>query len=320
MRILFIADPLDHFKIQKDSTFAMMEEAARRGHAIASADASSLALEGGRIMVDADGLTLTGAANPWYRRGDCYRQPLSGFNAVVMRKDPPFDLEYFYTTHLFTLAEQQGIKVFSSGQALRDFNEKLAILQFPELIAPTLVSSEIGRLHAFVNQHFDAILKPLDGMGGSGIFRVRPDDPNLNVILETITLNSSRTVMAQRYIPEIRNGDKRVLVIDGKPVDYCLARIPKAGETRGNLAAGGRGEVRELSARDREIAEIVGPELRRRGILLAGLDVIGDYLTEINVTSPTCMREIMNHTDLNVAALFIDALERAADPHAGATV
>jgi glutathione synthase len=317
MRILFIADPLDHFKIEKDSTFAMMEEASRRGHAIAAAEASSLAMEGGRIMVDADALTLTGESKPgaWYRLGDCYRQPLAGFNAVVMRKDPPFDLEYLYTTQLFTLAEQQGIKIFTSGQALRDFNEKLAILQFPEFIPPTLVSSNIGRLHAFVNQHFDAILKPLDGMGGSGIFRVRPDDPNLNVILESITLNGARTVMAQRFVPEIRNGDKRVLVIDGKPVDYCLARIPKAGETRGNLAAGGRGEVRELTARDREIAEAVGPELRRRGILLAGLDVIGDYLTEVNVTSPTCMREIMNHSELNVASLYIDALERAVDAH-----
>jgi glutathione synthase len=313
MRILFIADPLDHFKIEKDSTFAMMEEAAHRGHAIAAAEASSLAVEGGRLMVDADALTLTGEAapHPWYRLGECYRQPLAGFNAVVMRKDPPFDLEYLYTTHLFTLAEQQGIKVFTSGQALRDFNEKLAILQFPEFTPPTLVTSNIRRLHAFVNQHYDAILKPLDGMGGSGIFRVRPDDPNLNVITETITQNGTRTVMAQRYVPEIRNGDKRVLVIDGKPVDYCLARIPKAGETRGNLAAGGRGEVRELTARDREIAEAIGPELRRRGILLAGLDVIGDYLTEVNVTSPTCMREIMNHTDLNVASLYIDALERA---------
>jgi len=311
MRILFIADPLDHFKIHKDTTFAMMEAASARGHAIAVARARDLALEGGRVTVDASGLTLTGESDAWYRLGDCYRQPLSSFSAVVMRKDPPFDLEYLYTTQLFTLAEQQGVKVFTSGQALRDFNEKLAILQFPDLIAPTLVSCEIGRLHAFVNQHFDAILKPLDGMGGSGIFRVRPDDPNINVILESITQMSERTVMAQRYIPEIRHGDKRVLVIDGKPVDYCLARIPKAGETRGNLAAGGRGEVRELTARDREIAETVGPELRRRGILLAGLDVIGDYLTEINVTSPTCFREIMDQSGLDVAGLYIEALERA---------
>lgn len=311
MRILFIADPLDHFKIHKDTTFAMMEAAARRGHALSVAQAHDMAVEGGRIMVDASTVTLTGETDPWHRLSDCYRQPLSGFNVVVMRKDPPFDLEYFYTTHLFTLAEQQGIKIFTSGQALRDFNEKLAILRFPELTAPTLVTSEIGRIRAFVNQQFDAIIKPLDGMGGGGIFRVRPDDPNLNVILETATQWSQRTVMVQRYIPEIRNGDKRVLVIDGKPVDYCLARIPKAGETRGNLAAGGRGETRELTARDREIAETVGPFLRSQGILLAGLDIIGDYLTEINVTSPTCFREIMNHSGLDVASLYIDALERA---------
>lgn len=311
MRILFIADPPDTFKIYKDTTFAMMEEAARRGHALAVAEAKDMALEGGRIMVDASGLTLTGQSDAWYRFGDCYRQPLTGFNAVIMRKDPPFDLEYLYASQLFTLAEQQGVKIFSSGQALRDLNEKLAILQYPDLIPPTLVASSISRLHAFANQHFDAIIKPLDSMGGSGIFRIRPDDPNINVILETATQNGTRTVMIQRYVPEIRDGDKRVLVIDGQPVDYCLARIPKDGETRGNLAAGGRGEGRELTARDREIAETVGPELRRRGILFAGLDVIGDYLTEINVTSPTCFREIMDSTDCNVAGLFIDALERA---------
>jgi glutathione synthase len=289
----------------------MMQEASRRGHALSVAQARDVALEGGRIMVDATNLTLTGAADAWYRLGDCYRQPLAGFNAVVMRKDPPFDLEYLYTTQLFTLAEQQGCKIFSSGQALRDFNEKLAILQFPDLIAPTMVTCDIGRLHAFVNQHFDAIVKPLDGMGGDSIFRLRPDDANLNVILETMTQRGTRTVMIQRYIPEIRNGDKRVLVIDGKPVDYCLARIPKAGETRGNLAAGGRGEARELTARDREIAETVAPMLKRHGILLAGLDVIGDYLTEINITSPTCFREIMDQSGVNVAGLYIDALERA---------
>jgi len=315
MRILFIADPLDHFKIHKDTTFAMMEEAASRGHALSVAQARDLAMEGGRIMVDSSGVTLTGEADPWYRLGDCYRQPITGFNVVVMRKDPPFDLEYLYTSHLFSVAEQQGVKVFTSGQSLRNFNEKLAILQFPDLIAPTLVTCDISRLHAFVNQHFDAIIKPLDSMGGASVFRLRPDDPNLNVVLEVMTQMGQRTVMAQRYIPEIRNGDKRVLVIDGQPVDYCLARIPKAGETRGNLAAGGRGEVRELTARDREIAEAVGPILRSQGILLAGLDVIGDYLTEINITSPTCFREIMDQSDLNVAGLYIDALERAVASH-----
>ncbi|HJV07450.1 MAG TPA: glutathione synthase [Chromobacteriaceae bacterium] len=311
MRILFIADPLEHFKIYKDTTFAMMEEAARRGHALSFAEARELSVEGGRLLVDARGVTLTGEKAAWYKLSDVLRQPLTAFNAIVMRKDPPFDMEYLYASQLFTLAEAEGVPVFTSGQALRDFNEKLAILQFPEWTAPTLITGQAHRLRAFVKQHQDVILKPLDSMGGDSIFRVRPDDPNLSVILETITQRESRTVMAQRYIPEIRDGDKRILVIDGKPVDYCLARIPAAGETRGNLAAGGRGEARPLTARDREIAEAIGPELRRRGILLAGLDVIGNYLTEVNVTSPTCFREIMDQTELNVAGLYIDALERA---------
>lgn len=311
MRILFIADPLESFKIYKDTTFAMMEEAHARGHAIAFAEPRALSVEGGRVLVDACGVTLTGQQDAWFRKDPAQRLPLSAFSCVVMRKDPPFDLEYLYATQLFTLAEAQGVKVFSSGQALRDFNEKLAILNFADWTAPTLVSREASRIKAFVRAQQDVIVKPLDGMGGSSIFRVRPDDANLNVILETITQHDTRTVMAQRYIPEIRDGDKRVLVIDGVPVDYCLARIPAAGETRGNLAAGGRGEARPLSARDRAIAEALGSELKRRGILLAGLDVIGDYLTEVNVTSPTCFREIMTQTGLNVAGLYIDALERA---------
>lgn len=310
MRILFIADPLEHFKIYKDTTFAMMEEAHRRGHAVSFAEAHQLSVEGGRILVDAVDLTVTDERPHWYKLGQKLRQPLSAFSAVVMRKDPPFDMEYLYASQLFSLAEEQGVKVFTSGQALRDFNEKLAILRFPEVIAPTMITAESHRLRAFVNQHQDAIFKPLDSMGGDSIFRVKPNDPNLSVIIETITERGRRTVMAQRYIPEIRDGDKRILVIDGVPVDYCLARIPAAGETRGNLAAGGRGEARPLTARDREIAAAVGPELKKRGILLAGLDVIGNYLTEVNVTSPTCFREIMDQTDINVAGLYLDALER----------
>ncbi|GGY09713.1 glutathione synthase [Paludibacterium paludis] len=312
MKILFIADPLEDFKLYKDTTFAMMEEAAARGHSLAYAHAADLTFEGGRVLVDAAQLTLTGETPAWFRLAEKLRQPLAGFTAVVMRKDPPFDMEYLYAAQLFSLAETQGVKVFTAGQALRDFNEKLAILNFPDLISPTLVTSKSSRLRTFVNQHSDVIFKPLDSMGGDSIFRVRPDDPNLSVILETMTERETRTIMAQRYIPEIRDGDKRILVIGGKAVDYCLARIPKAGETRGNLAAGGRGEARPLSARDREIAETVAPELMRRGILLAGLDVIGDYLTEVNVTSPTCFREIMDQTGLNVAGLYLDALEEAS--------
>jgi glutathione synthase len=256
-------------------------------------------------------VTLTGQKDAWYRVGETERALLSSFDAVLMRKDPPFDLEYLYATQLLTLAEKHGAKVFNSGQAMRDFNEKLAILNFAEFTAPTLVSAETSKLRAFVNQHQDVILKPLDSMGGDSIFRVQPRDANLSVILETISKRGTRTVMAQRYIPEIRDGDKRVLVIGGKPVDYCLARIPQAGETRGNLAAGGTGVAQPLSARDREIAEALGPELVRRGILLAGLDVIGNYLTEVNITSPTCFREIMDQTGANVAGLFIDALTEA---------
>lgn len=315
MKILFIADPLEGFKLYKDTTYAMMEEIAARGHAMAYAQASQLTFEGGRVLVDAATLSLSATRPDWFRLGDTLRQPLSGFSAVVMRKDPPFDMEYLYASQLFSLAEEQGVKVFTSGQALRDFNEKLAILNFPELISPTLVTSKSSRLRSFIKQHQDVILKPLDSMGGDSIFRVRPDDPNVSVILETMTRHETRTVMAQRYIPEIRDGDKRILVINGKPVDYSLARIPLAGETRGNLAAGGRGEARPLSARDRFIAETVGPELVRRGILLAGLDVIGDYLTEVNVTSPTCFREIMEQTDVNVAGLYVDALEDACRSH-----
>ena len=312
MKILFIADPLAGFKIKKDSTFAMMEAAAARQHAIYFCEARDIAVEGGRIQADVVSVSLTGKdGKDWFRASDGQRLPLNAFSAVVMRKDPPFDLEYLYATQLLTLAEAEGARVFNKGQALRDFNEKLAILNFADFTAPTLVTSQPSRLLAFVRQHHDAILKPLDGMGGSGIFRARPDDPNLNVIIETLSEQGTRTIMAQRYIPEIRDGDKRILVIDGVPVDYCLARIPQGGDNRGNLAAGGRGEVRPLSARDREIAEGLAPELKRRGILLAGLDVIGNYLTEVNVTSPTCFREIMNHSDIDVAGLFIDALERA---------
>lgn len=311
MKILFITDPLAHLKIHKDSTFAMIEESIQRSHAVSVAELHDLSVEGGQVLVDAKALTLTGQLPQWFRLSDAYRQPLVAFHAVVMRKDPPFNLEYLYASHLFSLAETKGAKIFTSGQALRDFNEKLAILAFPEWTPPTLVSAESHRLRAFINQHQDVILKPLDGMGGERIFRVRPDDPNRTVILETMTQHDTCSVMAQRYIPEIRDGDKRVIVINGEPQAFCLARIPKAGETRGNLAAGGRGEARALTTRDREMAEAIGPELRRRGILLAGLDVIGDYLTEINVTSPTCFREIMDQTGLNVAGAFIDALEHA---------
>ncbi len=310
MRIAFIADPLESFKIYKDSTFAMMEEASRRGHALYALQADDLYVAAGQVRAQVSPITLTGQADAWFVRGAPSDCALSEFDAVLMRKDPPFDAQYLYATHLLSLAESQGARVFNRGQALRDYNEKLAILKFPEWTAPTLVSQQPAILRAFVAEQGDTILKPLDSMGGDGIFRVSPHDPNLSVILETMTERGQRTIMAQRYLPEIADGDKRVLLIDGEPVPYCLARIPQPGETRGNLAAGGRGEARPLTARDRAIAEALGPRLKAEGLLLVGLDVIGERLTEVNVTSPTCFREIMDQTGCNVAGLLLDALER----------
>ena len=235
---------------------------------------------------------------------------MAGFDAVLMRKDPPFDMEYVYTTYLLECAERAGARVFNSPRAIRDHNEKFAITEFPQFTVPTLVTRDAGRLREFIGSHGECVLKPMDGMGGVSIFRVSPLERNLNVIIETLTGLGASTVMAQRYIPEIKAGDKRILLIDGKVVPYSLARIPRAGETRGNLAAGGTGVAQALSARDREIAEFLAPLLAARGLLLVGLDVIGDFLTEINVTSPTCFQEITEQSGCKVAAMMVDALER----------
>ena len=228
-----------------------------------------------------------------------------------MRKDPPFDQGYLYATWLLEMAERQGARVFNRPQALRDYNEKLAIARFPEFIAPTLVSGDAGQIRAFLAEQGDIVVKPLNAMGGAGVFRLRPEDPNIGAILESLTRHGAETVMAQRYLPEIRDGDKRILVIDGEPVPYCLARIPAEGETRGNLAAGGTGVARPLTERDARIALALGPTLKAAGLLLVGLDVIGDCLTEVNVTSPTCFREITDQTGFDVAAMFMDKLEGA---------
>ena len=250
------------------------------------------------------------AATPsWYRLDAAADTPLEQFDAVLMRKDPPFDMEYVYSTYLLEMAEKRGARVFNSPQAIRDFNEKMAIARFPQFTAPTLVTRRAGLLREFLGDHADIILKPLDGMGGASVFRVRAGDPNTSVIIETLTNHGARTIMAQRYLPEISNGDKRVLVIGGEPVPFCLARIPQPGETRGNLAAGGTGVARELTARDREIAETLGPQLMAAGLLLVGLDVIGDCLTEVNVTSPTCFQEITQQTGFNVAGMLLNKLE-----------
>ncbi len=239
------------------------------------------------------------------------RRPLQQFDAVLMRKDPPFDMEYVYSTYLLELAEAQGARVFNRPRAIRDHNEKMAIARFPRFTAPSLVTRQEKLIHEFLAEHNDIILKPLDGMGGASVFRVHREDHNVNVIIEMLTHYGRRTIMAQRFIPEIRDGDKRVLLIGGAAVPYSLARIPKQGETRGNLAAGGTGIARELTPREREIAAALGPGLHAQGLLLVGLDVIGDYLTEVNVTSPTCFQEITEQTGFNVAGMLLDALEKA---------
>ena len=310
MKFAFILDPLDQLKAYKDSSVAMLREAAARGHALFALRQEDLILRDGQVIGYAKALQIHADNKNWFTLGQVEVMPLNQFDAVVMRKDPPFDTEYLYTTHLLDLAQSHGARVFNRPSALRDFNEKLAIARFPQFTAPTLVTRRGIHLKEFLAEHGDVILKPLDGMGGAGIFRVRRDDANVNVIIETLTQLETRTVMAQRYIPEIALGDKRILLIDGVPLPYALARIPAEGETRGNLAAGGRGVAQPLSVRDSEIATTIGAALRELGLFLVGLDVIGDYLTEINVTSPTGFVEITQQTGYNVALAFVDALER----------
>jgi glutathione synthase len=312
MNLLFVADPLDSFKIYKDTTFAMMREAQRRGHRVAVCEPQQISwVCGGVVQADIRQITLTGDATDWYKVDSASRMPLKAFEAIVMRKDPPFDSEFFYATHLLEQAEREGARVFNKPRALRDHPEKLAILEFPQFIGPTLVTRSAQDIRDFHAEHQDIILKPLDGMGGMGIFRVKEDGLNLGGIIETLNKEGAETVMVQKFLPAISQGDKRVLVIGGQPVPFSLARIPQGGEVRGNLAAGGKGVAQPLTARDRFIAESLGPILSSRGLLLVGLDVIGDSLTEINVTSPTCFQEIFDQTGFDVAAMFLDALEQA---------
>lgn len=311
MDILFIADPLTHFKIHKDSTFAMMAEAARRGHRLWACETGDLAwTQANGTVAQVRPIRLLGETPNWFEAGDICERSLSSYSAILMRKDPPFDAAFLHATYLLELAEHDGARVFNRPRALRDFNEKLAIARFPEFTAPTLVTADMVRLRQFHSAQGDIVVKPLDAMGGASVFRLRADDVNVGAILETITAYGTQTVMAQRYLPEIVNGDKRILLIDGEPVPFCLARIPAAGETRGNLAAGGTGVARPLTEHDWEIAHTLGPQLADDGLLLVGLDVIGDCLTEVNVTSPTCFREITAQSGFDVAAMFVDALER----------
>ena len=310
MDFAFILDPLPLLKAYKDSSVAMMRSLATRGHRIFALTPADLYWHAGATRARVAALSLHADVHDWYTAAPADERSLAEFAAVVMRKDPPFDMEYVYATYLLEAAEREGARVFNRPRAIRDNNEKMAIAKFGEFVAPTLVTRDAERIGAFIDQHEDVIVKPLDGMGGTSVFRVRDDDPNRNVIIEIVSAYGARTVMAQRYIPAIADGDKRVLLIAGEAAPYALARIPKAGETRGNLAAGGRGVARPLTARDREIAASLGPKLWAEGLIVVGLDVIGDYLTEINVTSPTCFVEITEQSGFDVGAMFADALIR----------
>ena len=316
MHLLFVADPLESFKISKDTTFAMMREAQRRGHTLSACEPKDLMWQKGQpVAAFVRDIRLTGEPDAWFvaEQQAPHERPvaLRDVGAVLMRKDPPFDTEYFYATHLLEQAEREGARVFNKPRALRDHSEKLAVMEFQDFIAPTLVTRDASDVRRFHAEHRDIILKPLDGMGGMGIFRVGADGMNLGSIIETLNNHGATTFMAQRYLPAIAQGDKRVLVIGGRPVPHCLARIPQGSEVRGNLAAGGLGVAQPLSARDREIAEAIGPVLAARGLLLVGLDVIGEHVTEINVTSPTCFQEITDQTGFDVPAMYLDALEAA---------
>lgn len=314
MKLAFIVDPLDSFNLKKDSSFAIMREAARRGHELHVMEQADVFWEKHSVAGYSRRIHLTGNTPAWYRAEDARVTRLHHFDAVLMRKDPPFDMEYVYSTYLLDMAEREGARVFNRPRSIRDYNEKLAIARFAPFTAPTLVTRRMTQLSGFLDEHGDIILKPLDGMGGSSIFRVRAGDPNTNVIIETLTAQGTRTIMAQRYIPEIVDGDKRVLVIGGVPVSHCLARIPQSGENRGNLAAGGTGVARPLTARDREIAETLGPQLMADGLLLVGLDIIGDFLTEVNVTSPTCFQEISAQSGVDVSSILLNSLEKYSSP------
>jgi glutathione synthase len=312
MNILFVADPLESFKIYKDTTFAMMRELQKRGHRIASTEPQHMAWRSGQpVTAKVRHIVLTGDAGAWFEVTREAMDAVHGFDAVLMRKDPPFDSEFFYATHLLEQAEREGARVFNRPRALRDHPEKLALMEFARFAPPTLVTRSADHVRAFHAEHRDIILKPLDGMGGMGIFRVGADGMNLGAIIETLNQGGATSVMVQRYLPEIALGDKRLLLIGGKVAPFVLARIPQGGEVRGNLAAGGKGVAQPLSDENRAVAQAIAPVLAARGLLLVGLDMIGNSVTEINVTSPTCFQEIHDQTGFDVPAMFVDALEAA---------
>lgn len=307
MKLVFILDPLPSLKIYKDTSMAMMREASQRGHQLFVSMQHDLFLRGSQAKIRTQSFEFT---SDGYELGIPDESMPANFDAIIMRKDPPFDNEYLYSTYLLEIAADQGAKVFNNPAAIRGWNEKLSVTRFPQFAPEFLVTANNFLIRDFLNTHQDIVVKPLDGMGGSSIFRLTLSDPNISVILETITEHGTRTIMAQRYLPEILQGDKRIIVINGEPLPYALARIPLAGETRGNLAAGGTGVAQPLSSRDYEIASTVGKTLKQEGLFLVGLDVIGDHLTEINVTSPTGMVEIAAQTDCNPACVMLDALEQ----------
>uniref|UniRef100_Q0HRE0 Glutathione synthetase n=1 Tax=Shewanella sp. (strain MR-7) TaxID=60481 RepID=Q0HRE0_SHESR len=309
IKLGIVMDPISEINIKKDSSFAMLMAAQERGYQLFYMEMADLAMVNGVAMGNMRPLTVINDANKWFELGEAQDTPLSELNVVLMRKDPPFDTEFIYATYMLERAEEQGVLIVNKPQSLRDANEKLFTAWFSEFTPETIVTRDANRIRAFHQAKGDIILKPLDGMGGTSIFRVKQDDPNLGVIIETLTQYGNQYAMAQAFIPEITKGDKRILVVDGEPVPYALARIPKKGETRGNLAAGGSGVAQPLSDSDWKIARAIGPELKKRGLIFVGLDVIGDKLTEINVTSPTCIREIQAAFDVDITGMLFDAIE-----------
>ncbi|MEE8058801.1 MAG: glutathione synthase [Pseudomonadales bacterium] len=309
IRLGVVMDPIESININKDTTLAMLWAASDRGWQLNYMQQQDLYQTGSEPRAKIRQLKVFRDSDDYYTLHDVEDIALGELDVVLMRKDPPFDNEFVYSTYILEAAERLGTLIVNKPQSLRDCNEKMFATQFPQCCPPLMVSRDQERLRAFHQEHGDVIYKPLDGMGGTSIFRVKQDDPNLGVILETLTRFGRDTIMAQCYLPEIVNGDKRILLIDGKPVDYCLARIPAKGETRGNLAAGGTGRAQPLTDRDRWIANQVGPVASEKGLLFVGLDVIGDYLTEINVTSPTCMREIDRQFNMDIAAMLMDCIE-----------
>jgi len=310
MKLGVVMDPIGSINIKKDSTFAMLLEAQRRKVELFYLEQSDMYLEGKQARAQVRPLKVEDNPAHWFKLGEAEDISLTELDVILMRKDPPFNMDYIYSTYVLEAAEKAGTLIVNKPSSLRDCNEKLFALQFPDCIPPTKVASTASQLKAFINEHKDTVLKPLDGMGGESIFRVKHDDANLNVIIETLTKRGKRLIMAQRFIPEINKGDKRILLIDGEAIPYALARIPAKGETRGNLAAGGRAEGLKLSERDRWICQQIGPRLKELGLMFVGIDVIGDYLTEINVTSPTCIRELDTLYDLNISATLMDAIQK----------